>query len=76
MTFDANNKIVATGYVRVGNDHQLAVARFNTDGTRDTTFNGTGLATVNAFAGGLLEEARGVVIQSDNKIVIGGTVEK
>jgi uncharacterized delta-60 repeat protein len=76
VTFDANNKIVATGFVRVGNDHHLAVARFNTDGTRDNTFNGTGLATVNAIVSGTLEEGRGVVVQSDGKIVIGGTAEE
>jgi uncharacterized delta-60 repeat protein len=76
VTFDANNKIVATGYVQAGSDRQLAVARFNTDGSRDNTFNGNGMASVNAVVGGLLEESRDVVVQSDGKIVIGGTAEK
>ena len=33
VTFDANNKVVAAGYVTDGNESWLAVARFNTDGT-------------------------------------------
>ena len=76
VTFDKNNRIVATGYVTEGTDNFLAVARFNTDGTRDTTFGGgTGMAKVNAIVGGNLEEARGVVVQSNDKIVIGGSAE-
>jgi uncharacterized delta-60 repeat protein len=75
VTFDANNKIVAAGYVAEGSDHFLAVARFNTDGTPDTTFGTGGVAKINAKVGGNLEEARGVVVQSDGKIVIGGSAE-
>ena len=75
VTFDANNKIVAAGYVADGIDQCLAVARFNTDGTLDTTFGTSGVARVNASpstASTQLEEARGVVVQSDGKIVVGG----
>jgi uncharacterized delta-60 repeat protein len=75
VTFDANNKVVATGYVNEGGDNFLAVARFNTDGTRDTTFGTGGIAKINAAVAGTLEEARDVVVQSSGKIVIGGTVE-
>jgi len=75
VTFDADNKIVATGFVTEGSDNFLAVARFNTDGTRDSTFGGNGIAKINAAVAGTLEEARGVVVQSTGKIVIGGTVE-
>jgi len=75
VTFDKNNKIVATGYVTEGADNFLAVARFNTDGSRDTSFGTGGIAKVNAIVGGNLEEARGVVVQSNDKIVIGGAAE-
>jgi uncharacterized delta-60 repeat protein len=76
VTFDANNKVVAAGYVNEGGDNLLAVARFNLDGTLDATFGTGGIAKVNAKVAGTLEEARGVVVQSDGKIVIGGTVER
>jgi uncharacterized delta-60 repeat protein len=75
VTFDASNKIVIAGYVAEGTDHWLAAARFNTDGSRDTTFGTGGIAKINAAAAGTLEEARGVVVQSTGKIVVGGTVE-
>jgi uncharacterized delta-60 repeat protein len=75
VTFDANNKIVAAGYVTEGTDNFLAVARFNTDGTRDASFGTGGIAKINASVAGNLEEARGVVVQSNGKIVVGGTVE-
>jgi uncharacterized delta-60 repeat protein len=75
VTFDDNNKIVAAGFVAEGTDNFLAVARFNTDGTRDTTFGTNGIAKINAATAGNLEEARGVIVQSNGKIVVGGTVE-
>ena len=75
VTFDANNKVVAAGFVAEGTDNFLAVARFNTDGTRDTTFGTNGIAKINATVAGNLEEARGVVVQANGKIVVGGTVE-
>jgi uncharacterized delta-60 repeat protein len=75
VTFDADNKVVIAGYVAEGTDHWMAVARFNTDGTRDATFGTGGIAKINAAVAGNLEEARGVVVQSTGKIVVGGTVE-
>jgi len=75
VTFDADNKIVATGFVSDGSDNLLAVARFNTDGMRDNSFGTSGIAKINAAVAGSMEEARGVVVQSNGKIVVGGTVE-
>lgn len=70
------NKIVASGFVREGGDTKFAVARFNADGTRDTTFGTGGLVTVNVTpAGGTEETARWVVVQTDGKIVIAGPAE-
>lgn len=70
------NKIVASGFVRDGADTKFAVARFNADGSRDTTFGTGGLVTINVTpAGGTEETARWVVVQSDGKIVIAGPAE-
>ncbi|HEY0710278.1 MAG TPA: hypothetical protein VGG33_25930 [Polyangia bacterium] len=75
VTFDASGKAVAAGFVRAGGDNWMAVARFNADGTFDTTFGTGGVAKVNVAVAGTDEAARGVVIQSDGKIVIAGNVE-
>lgn len=70
------NKVVAAGFVREGADTKMAVARFNADGSRDTTFGTAGLVTINVAEGGGTEEvARWVVVQADGKIVIGGPAE-
>ena len=47
----------------------IGVARFNTNGSLDNTFNGNGEITINWGSG---ESARNVVIQKDGKIIVGG----
>ncbi len=76
-TFGAGDKLYATGYIAVGpNDRAVVVARFNVDGSLDTTFNQTGFVVHNvAVGGGLLEEAKGIALQSDGKIIIVGNRE-
>ena len=50
---------------------RTCVARLNADGTLDTTFNPSGF-TPFGFNGGTPRPIRGIAIQSDGKIVIGG----
>ncbi len=64
-------KIVAAGYTSVGSSHDFAVVRYNTDGTLDTTFNGTGKVTTPIGSGSDLAHA--VAIQTDGRIVAAGT---
>jgi uncharacterized delta-60 repeat protein len=47
------------------------LARFNTDGTADVTFGNGGRADVR-FNGGIGEEAYGLSVQSDNKLIVVG----
>lgn len=75
VTFDGSGKVYAAGYINEGGDHRMAVARFNANGTRDTTFGTNGLVTVNVAQGGTEEAVRGVVVQSDGKVVLAGSVE-
>ncbi|HEY0715548.1 MAG TPA: hypothetical protein VGF45_22895 [Polyangia bacterium] len=75
VAFDASGKVLAAGFVRAGGDNWMAVARFNTDGTLDATFGTAGVAKVNVSVAGTDETARGLVVQSDGKIVIAGNVE-
>jgi uncharacterized delta-60 repeat protein len=73
--FDANGKAYGAGYVREGADSVMVVARFNLDGTPDTSFAG-GVVKVNVTpGGGAAETARAVVVQSDGKVVIAGVTE-
>jgi uncharacterized delta-60 repeat protein len=75
VTFDASDHVYAAGFVTVNGDRQTAVARFTTDGVLDPTFGTGGVATVNLIPSATAaEEARSVVIQSDGKIVVAGTV--
>jgi uncharacterized delta-60 repeat protein len=46
-SLQADGKIVAAGQAQVDTDHaRMAVARLNSDGSRDTGFNGSGIATI------------------------------
>ncbi|MCY1043612.1 hypothetical protein OV208_19995 [Corallococcus sp. bb12-1] len=75
VNFGLDGKVYATGFVTEAGDNHFAIARFNLDGTRDTTFGTGGIVTVNVIPGKLEEVARSVVIQSDGKIVIVGVAE-
>jgi uncharacterized delta-60 repeat protein len=66
----ADGKLVAVGTVREGGS-SIAVARYNPDGSPDTTFGSGGLVGV----GGLDETdvANAVAIQPDGKILVAGS---
>jgi uncharacterized delta-60 repeat protein len=65
-----DGKIVAAGYSYNGSQYVFALVRYNTDGTLDTTFNTTGIATT--AIGTSDDEATAVAIQADGKIVAAG----
>jgi uncharacterized delta-60 repeat protein len=68
----SDGKIVVAGTVinSANGRGDFAVARYNSNGNLDTTFNGTGeVLTDVAYQGGF---ASSVVIQSDGKIVVAG----
>lgn len=66
-----DGKIVLAGYVQVdGSGSSFAVARYNTNGQPDTTFNGTGLKTRDFGSG--FEVATSVAIQTNGKIIVAG----
>ena len=79
----ADGKILAAGRVfsDAGTEADIGVARFNADGTTDTTFGTDGILRVDfsaggavssAFSGGSWDEASKVTVQIDGKITIGG----
>jgi uncharacterized delta-60 repeat protein len=66
-----DGKIVVAGEAAAGTTNsRYALARYNTDGTLDTTFGGDGLVTTNLSR--YAEGAWGVAIQPDGKIVVAG----
>lgn len=66
-----DGKIVAVGVATTGAANDFALARYNPDGSLDTTLNGTGLVSTN-FNGFSSDQAFGSVIQPDGKIVAVG----
>jgi uncharacterized delta-60 repeat protein len=71
---DQNGKIVIAGYTALPQSNageDIAVLRFNDDGSLDRTFNLTGWVTTDFF--GRNDEAQALAIQSDGKIVVGGS---
>jgi len=73
VAVQADGKLVVVGQVYKNNDfsnEDFAVARYNTDGTLDTTFGAGG--RVRTDFPGLAAVASAVVIQADGKIVVAG----
>lgn len=66
-----DSKIVVAGETSTGTDFDIAVMRFNADGSVDETFANNGRATVNL--GHLYDTGKSVAIQDDGKIVVAGS---
>ena len=73
VAVQADGKIVVVGTTNNGTDDDFLIIRYNTDGSLDDTFDSDGIATVNfeqmMFSN---DEAHGVAIDGDGKIVVGG----
>jgi len=73
IALQGDGKIVVAGSSAdsVTGNYAFAVARYNGDGTLDTTFNGTGKVTTSLGAN-LYCTGRSVAIQRDGKILVAG----
>lgn len=69
-----DGKIVVAGWSFLGgtsgSDADLALVRYNTDGSLDTSFDGDGKVTTSF--GGYADYANSVALQADGKIVVAG----
>lgn len=72
MAVQSDGKIIAVGGRESYNDSELLLVRYNSNGTLDTNFGGTGKVKT-SVDGGLAVGAREVRIQSNGRIVVGGT---
>lgn len=71
VTIQTDGKIVAAGQTfTAGGSTEFALARYNTNGTLDTSFDGDGMVSTSFAAGGA--DARAVFVQPDGKIVAAG----
>jgi len=69
VAIQSDGKIVVAG--TVGDGLAFGIARYNTNGSLDTTFSGDGKATVDFF--GAFNNASAVAIQPDGRIVVAGS---
>ena len=70
LGIQADGKIVAGGYAFNGLDYDFAIARYNMDGSPDSTFDNDGRQTTDF---GDYDNAYTLAIQSDGKIVLAGS---
>ena len=69
-----DGKIVVVGYATAGSTEKFALARYNADGTLDTSFGGSGRVMTDVGISG--SDATGVALQKDGKIVVAGYAVK
>jgi uncharacterized delta-60 repeat protein len=73
IVVQTDGKLVVSGYAGTPNGtRDIAVARFNADGTLDQEFGEGGKATTEIQ--GSQEDARSMVLQPDGKLVLGGSI--
>lgn len=66
-----NGKIVVAGTTSVSGSGDIAVLRYNSNGTLDTTFSNDGATTMDIGTNSI-DAATGVAVQADGKIVVVG----
>lgn len=66
-----DGKIIVAGYATFGSDKKFAVARYNSNGTLDTSFSGNGKMVTGWGEGE--NYAAAVALLPNNKILLGGT---
>ena len=72
VAIQPDGKIVAAGFVNAGNSSDFAVARYNRNGSIDTSFGQTGVTQTDFFNGA--DGAAEMVLLPDGKIVVAGSV--
>jgi uncharacterized delta-60 repeat protein len=71
-TVQTDGKVVVAGLSHTASNQDFGVARYNTNGTLDNTFNGTGEVITSIGAGNAPDIALSIAIQGDGKIVVAG----
>jgi uncharacterized delta-60 repeat protein len=77
VALHGDGRIVVAGQADNGNDQDIAVVRYNSDGSLDTGFNGTGITVIEVMAvysaaDAMNDIANAVRVQTDDKVVVIG----
>ena len=70
LTLQNDNKIIAGGYSLNSSNYDFSILRYNSDGNLDSSFNLNGI--INTDFNNSQDRAYGIIIQSDEKIIVGG----
>ncbi len=73
LALQPDGRIVVSGFAYDGQEDDAAVARFNTDGTLDTSFDVDGKVITNMGVGGYVPQ--GMALAPDGRIVVAGSQE-
>lgn len=74
VAIQSDGKIVVAGSSSIGpNNYDFALARYNSDGSPDNTFDSDGMLLTDL--GSQYDMARSVALQADNKIVAAGSMD-
>jgi uncharacterized delta-60 repeat protein len=71
LALDDSGRIIAVGAAGNANDQDMGVARYNPDGTLDSTFGAAGVAQISTGPG-IEDIAHAVATQADGKVVVAG----
>lgn len=70
VAIQSDGKIIVAGYAHIGLTDDIAVVRYNTDGSLDTGFDSDGIVTT--AIGSASDVGYSIAIQSNGKIVVAG----
>ena len=75
VVIDASNRIVAAGSAsQISSGRNFALARYNSDGSLDSTFDGDGKVVTDFY--GFYDEGESVAIQPDGNIIVAGVARQ
>ncbi len=74
IAIQSDNKVVVAGHSLIAGTDDIALVRYNINGGQDTSFGNGGFVTTSVGVSN--DEAYGVALQSDGKIVVAGRSEQ
>ena len=76
MVLAGGGKILVAGYVNNGSNDDMALWRYNPDGSSDNTFGNDPNSNLVVYDGGSTDSAQAIALDSNGKILIAGYMHK